>query len=185
MAMIVYLPDAPVIEGELNYIQQAQAMQLRRIVRTVIGRSTLLNPIVPTGTGVADEMLLHTENGIFYAAVDGIVKTVSAYDNPITGLKHAGGNRLQLPTYGTAGRKDLVYLELWFEEVMAVGAAGTTDTTVYRHGMVHGFIDTNNIRVATYGDLTETTRRVQLRGKIRTSANMQTVAGMKNRAILS
>lgn len=167
MSMIVYLPDTPVIEGEENYQQQLTALQMRRIVRTIIGRSTLLNQINPSATGNDNELRLHTENGIFYAAIDGIVKTVAAYDNPVSGTRTEGGNRVRLPDHTTSGRVDLVFLEIWFEEVMAANAPGTADTTVYKNGMVHGFVDVNNIRVSSYQDLSETTRRIQLRGKIR------------------
>lgn len=178
MAMIAYLPDAPVIEGELNYQQQLTAMHLRRMVRTIIGRSTLLTPISPSATGLPNEIRLHTEDTMFHAAVNGIVKTVYAYDNPVSGSKTEGGNRVILPDYLSAGRKDLVYLEIWFEEVMNPTAEGTADTTVYRYGMVHGFTDTNNIKVTSYGELKETTRRVQLRGQIKSVAGTESLIGV-------
>lgn len=178
MSMILFLPDSPVLEGEDNYQQQLQAMQMRRIVRTVVGPMTLLSPITPTATGVSNEIRLTAENETFYAAINGIIKTVAAYDTPVSGAKVEGGNRVTLTDWTVAGRQDLVYLEIWFEEVMSPTAVGTADTTVYKHGMVHGFTDFNNLRVTSYGELHETARRIQLRGKIRTAPGTNTVQGL-------
>jgi hypothetical protein len=185
MSMIVYLPDSPVIEGELNYQQQLVWMQIRRVIRSIIGSSVLLTPIQPVATGESNEIRLHTSNQPFFVALDGMVKTVYAYDEPIGGTKLEGGNRVTLPDYSFAGREDLVYLECWLEEVMNDEATGTADKLIHRYGMVHGFTDENNIKVTSFNELSETTRRVQLRGRIRTLSGNLDLTGVGARDSVS
>jgi len=184
-SMVVFQPEQPILEGELNLLQQAQNRRLRDLLRGTYPKGGVMKDLSPAATGQANEIRLHTQNQAFYAMLDGLMKSVYAYDDPASGSGATeGGNRVTLPTYTSGTYDELVYLEVWFEEVMASsGGTGTdsggspaaADTVVYQHGMEGDFTLENDIAVDAV-PLPETTRRVQLRGQVKV-AQASTLAG--------
>jgi hypothetical protein len=80
----------------------------------------------------------------------------------------SGMNKVILASPPVSGtRDDLVYLEVWFQEVGYAGNVDQVDSTIYKNGGVNSGTSTNTLyddRVAE-----ETSRRVQLRWRITTA----------------
>lgn len=184
-SLVHFQPEQPVLEGELNLLQQASNRRTRDLLRGIYPDGGVLKDLNPTATGTANEIRLHTQNQPFYAILDGIMKAVYAYDDPASADPSVGGNRITLPAHGGGTYDELVYLEVWFEEIKSpeggVGVLGDASTTVYDYGMTGQFSHENDIRVAGV-PLPETTRRVQLRGEIRVTAG-NTLTGVLARDI--
>lgn len=190
---VIFQPEQPVLEGELNLLQQASNTRQRNLMRAQFGPGGVFRDIYPTATGVANEIRLHTAGQPFSAVIDGLVKQVYAYDTPATATADLTQNRVTLPAYTSGTYQDLVYLEVWFEEIKSPdGAAGTdgdglpasADTIVYHYGMDNGFTLENDLQVPTV-PLDETTRRVQLRGQIRVLAGATNLANQSARGSAS
>ena len=179
-SLVYFQPERPVLEGELNLIQQTANRRLRDLLRGIYPAGGVLKSFAPSATGTANEIRLHTLNKPFYAIFDGLMKPVYAYDDPAGGSPSVGGNRVTLPAYTAGSYDELVYLEVWFEEVMSPegdsGPGGTADTVVYQYGMVGNFTLNNDIKVPVV-PLAESTRRVQLRGQIKV-VQASTLAGV-------
>ena len=172
-SLVYFQPERPVLEGELNLLQQATNRRLRDLLRGIYPAGGVLKDLAPGATGVANELRVHTQNQPFFAILDGIMKPVYAYDDPPGGGATVGGNRVTLPAYTSGTYDELVYLEVWFEEVMGTeggsGDLGTASVSVPQWGMVANFNFNNDIKVGVV-PLSETSRRVQLRGQIKTVA---------------
>ena len=179
-SLVYFQPERPVLEGELNLIQQTANRRLRDLLRGIYPAGGVLKSFAPSATGTANEIRLHTLNKPFYAIFDGLMKPVYAYDDPASSSPSVGGNRVTLPAYTAGSYDELVYLEVWFEEVMSPegdsGPGGTADTVVYQYGMVGNFTLNNDIKVPVV-PLAESTRRVQLRGQIKV-VQASTLAGV-------
>ena len=177
---VFFQPERPVLEGELNLMQQSANRRMRDLLRGIYPKGGVLKAFVPSATGVTNEVRVHTENAPFYAVLDGIMKPVFAYDDPAVASPAVGGNRITLPAHTGGSYDELVYLEVWFEEIKSpegdAGPAGDADTTVYQYGMVGNFTLSNDILVSAV-PLAETTRRIQLRGQIKV-ATASTLAGI-------
>lgn len=174
-AMLVFQPEQPVLEGELNLLQQAANLRMRDLLRGLYPSGGVLREYNPSATGNPNEVRVHTENKKFYAILDGIMKPSYGYDDPQSGAFTQGGNRIKLPEWTGGVYNEVVYLEVWFAEVMApTGGTGVdsnanpvdASTVVNEFGMVANRTLNNDIAVAGV-PLVETTRRVQLRGQLR------------------
>lgn len=169
--MVLMQPGRPVAAGELNMVQQSANANVRNALRRLLGTAPVLlgGPLATASGGVADQIRLHTTDVPFTVAFDGLVKTVFAYDQGSSPTR--GGNRVNLPAWTVSGRNDLVYMEVWFEEIQAGTSAGTASEVVYDHGMVGNFTLPNDLRISQI-DLNETTRRVQMRAQIKSIAGV-------------
>lgn len=168
--MILFQAERPIADGELNQLQLSENILRRKLLRSILPDVGIMGAFTPAPTGVPNELRLNPEGVSTAVVVDGIIKTLYAYDDPVdAATKGRAKNRIKLPNFTAEGQGDIVYLEVWFEEIQAPKSAGLASTTVYDTGMVGNFTLTNTLLPSEI-PLTETTRRVQLRGKL-TAAN--------------
>lgn len=183
-AMILGQQGDALLDSELNLIQkhlhQARRDTLRLIftsgfrTRGAFDFSRVAQ--YPTGflMGLSDGMYLG------YPVTVGNAHQVEPVAEP---------NLIQFPAPPAAGtRTDLALLELWFAEVAPANAADTVSQNVYLHGGVDSGTLPNDLRdlnlpprypqamTATSALPRETTRRVQLRWRLRTVAGVDLVA---------
>lgn len=167
-SLLVFQPERPIADGELNQVQLMQNLARRDVLRALLPSTGLFSEIYPTlSTSVPNELVLHTEGQPFQIVIDGVIKNILNYDNPVSATPDKNRNRIRLPEFLTAGQEDLVYIELWNEEVEASTSIGEATKVVYEKGNVGNFTLPNNIRISEI-PLNETSRRVQLRAEIKT-----------------
>jgi hypothetical protein len=156
MVMVEFPWDAPLLEVELNEMQKIQ-----NEARAAMFRSQMHSGVIdlPTPT-----FSTSTPNGFvipkFKALINGYPITVQNY-----GGQTDGSNLVTLPAPDTTGsREDLVFLEAWFEEV-------DFSEAIKQYGNADGAVTiTNDLKDGRIG--AETTRRIQLKWRLRTVAGV-------------
>lgn len=168
-SMLVFHPDRPVVEGELNLMQQVQNNRLRNVLRALFQRITFItrNEVVISD---ADYVRLAPVGSYTHLVYDGMVKTLGGFDLN-SGAYVENGNRIPLTPYTSGTQIDWVAVELWFEEVRNPSGSDPVSTDVYRNGIYTGDLLTNDIKVDNVALHDETTRRVQLRARFRATTD--------------
>lgn len=164
--------DAYIMEDEFNLMQMMMNEARADIVRQqahsgVLALDTILNSAASTAPGAVYGNRTDILNGVwvkrFSALINGYRLTIDGSGN--NGSADSAVVLPAPPTYGV--REDLVFLEAWFQEVSsAAGVGGATDAQVYRYGGANSGTLANDLMDNRKN--AETTRRVQLRWRIRT-----------------
>ena len=114
--MLLKEQGVPLLDDELNFMQEAQLAQLRRVVSTFLGDGSPDNGFLIVGTGATNNFTVKAGK----ISTDGWV-TVLGADSSYTGQPAA---QQGLTTPGV-NRADKVYLDIWHEEI-----DGTEDTAI-------------------------------------------------------
>ena len=156
-SMVAFQQAKPLLDSELNLVQQIQNKLRADLVRT------MLKPGIITlnmETNITDKKnTVRLSNGL--ANMNGWFINLygqNRNDNKSDVIFPAA------PYNGT--REDLAFLECWFEEVAPTGSPEDDSENVYKYGGVNSGTVANDILDPTAED--ETTRRIQLRWNIRT-----------------
>ena len=160
-SMVAWQQAKPILDSELNLMQQIQNQIHADYLRTMLTSGIIS---LDLATNVTDKLnALRISNAV--AHVNGWL--VNLY----------GANRTDnasdivfpaAPYSGT--REDLAFAEVWFEEVAPTGSPEDDDESVYRHGGVDSGTVANDLQDSVAGD--ETSRRIQLRWRIRTISDV-------------
>lgn len=158
--MVVFQPGRPIEAGELNFAQQVVNHNIRNLVRLLAPRPSV--NVALSGAGVATNNTIRLHTSPFTLTVDGLIKYIDD-----TGHVEDQPLHVTLPAWTANGRIDTVLAELWFEEIQSATSGGTSSADVPVGGR-EGSTNTlpNDIRIPAI-DLSETTRRTQLRWRIR------------------
>ena len=159
--MALFQQAKPPLDSEVNLLQQIQNHLRAEMFRNIISSGILS---MTCYAGVTDvKNCIRLENTV--AVVDGYVLGIN------------GSNRsdslsdIVFPESPyTGSREDLAFLEVWFQEVAPSGSKEDDDENVYKYGGKDSGTLTNDLEDSIAG--AETTRRVQLRWKIRTVSDI-------------
>lgn len=164
-SLVAFQQGKPPLDSEINLMQQIQNELRANIVRTMI-KSGILQMSVTTGVIDKKNCIRLTNTQV---NVNGwLVKVFGANRNDtVSDIVLA-----EAPYSGS--RYDLVFLECWFEEVEPADSPESISQSVYKYGGVNSGTIPNDIKDDIAGD--ETTRRVQLRWRIRTASDVDFVA---------
>ncbi|WP_051275780.1 hypothetical protein [Desulfovirgula thermocuniculi] len=162
---VMFQQGKPPLDSEVNLLQQIQ-----NHLRAQIMRQLMPSGIVSLGaltTGVTSPLNC-LRLGETYALVNGWLVKIAGANRSDT------ANDIIFPEAPISGyRDDLAFVEFWFEEVAPTGSPETDSENVYKYGGVQSGTLTNDLQDTTIGD--ETTRRIQLRWRIRTVADVDFV----------
>ena len=154
--MVLFQQGKPVLDSELNLAQNVQSQRHAQLIRDThpsgfVNLSEMENnPSNLTQWRTKEEMVAYV-NGYRVVIPAGTVMPVSA-----------------APT--TGAREDLIFLEVWLEELAPTANPENTLSTVKQHGNVDGTTLTNDLVDTNVND--ETSRRVQVRYRIRNHENV-------------
>jgi hypothetical protein len=174
--MVVFEEDKPVRNGDLNLVSQNGFIRLRNAVTqlmtsgwTVLGalHGSPTAPAVSNAISVGDSWFNGQANLVHVANPDG--------SNPTP-----GASVFVLPAPPSSGtRLDLVYLELWVQEVAGVGSTdnggtNSVDRNLYKYGGIANQTYPNGIywNDGTLPVPTEPVRYFQLRWALRVQTNV-------------
>lgn len=155
-SMVEFGNGAKLLEVELNEMQKIQRHALAEFYRSQMNSGVIDFPAVIPGASTLNGFTIPA----FTALVNGYKIKVSN-----AGGKTDGTNLITLPDPPTSGtRDDLVFLEAWFEEIDAT-------EVIKQYGNADGSVTiANDIMDTRLG--AETTRRIQLKWRIRTVAGV-------------
>ena len=160
-SMVAFEQAKPPLDSEINLMQQVQnqlrADALRNLlspgfisINVTAGITDVLNTIRISGA------VAHV-NG-WLATLNGANRTDSSSDAIFSAAPYSGT------------REDLLFSEFWFQEVAPSGSREDDDESVYKYGGVQSGTLQNDLQDPVAG--AETTRRIQLRWRIRTVADI-------------
>lgn len=157
----IWQKQKPWLEQENNLMVAALLEAIRQFEKGLVG-SGFLEAGLYSYPGAADSTFRMAESRV---AVDGMSLHVSDPDN-----SHL--NNIVLPA-PTGVRNDLAFLEVWVAEIARTGAT-FGNTSIYKQGGVGNGTYANDIQDPTMAALSilETTRRRQIRWRIRTKATV-------------
>ena len=156
-SMVAFQQAKPLLDSELNLVQQIQNKLRADLVRTMLKPGIIT---INMETNITDKKnTVRLSNGL--ANMNGWF--INLYG------QNRNDNKSDIifpaaPYNGT--REDLAFLECWFEEVAPTGSPEDDSESVYKYGGVNSGTVANDILDPTAED--ETTRRIQLRWNIRT-----------------
>ena len=164
---VMWQQGKPPLDAELNLLQQLQNHL----------RAEWMRKLYPSGIMEAGEItggLTSPLNAIRLAESWAVVR---GWLIRVAGANRNGTdnqNDILFPDAPVSGqREDLAFLEVWFEEVAPTGSPEQDSEDVYKYGGVQSGTVNNDLLDLTIGD--ETTRRIQLRWRIRTVADVDFV----------
>lgn len=160
-SLVAFQQAKPLLDSELNLMQQIQNNLRAEILRTVMSSGIVSMDIQ---TGVTDKKnTLRISNAI--ACIHGWLLTLSGAN------RSDAASDIIFPAAPNSGRReDLAFLECWFEEVAPSGSPEDDDENVYKYGGIASGTLANDLQDNVAGD--ETTRRIQLRWNIRTVSDI-------------
>ena len=156
---VYFQQQRPLVPAEVNLLQDVVSERRREgvgvvtrpgfVKRTSLSAPTLLSLIIPEDYAVINGETIHVIDG------SGSPVAVTISDRPV------GAN-----TY------DIVFLEAWYAEVAALGTSGGASTTLPANGQAGDALDLASDSLYVIKDplvtsVPETTRRIQLRWRIR------------------
>ncbi|WP_422448175.1 hypothetical protein [Thermoanaerobacterium sp. DL9XJH110] len=164
-AAIMFQQGKPPLDAEINLLQQIQNHLRAQIIRQLMPSGILSLGALTTGVTSPLNCLRLGET---YAIVNGWLVKIAGANRSDT------ANDIIFPDAPISGyRDDLAFIEFWFEEVAPTGSPEVDSESVYKYGGVQSGTQTNDLMDTTIGD--ETTRRIQLRWRIRTVADVDFV----------
>lgn len=159
---VILQQGKPPLDAEFNLLQQVQNHLRAQLFRQLMPSGIIALGALTTGVTTTLNCLRLAET---YALVNGFLVKVAGANRADT------SNDIIFPDAPVAGyRDDLAFVEFWFEEVAPTGSPETDSENVYKYGGVQSGTQANDLQDNTIGD--ETTRRIQLRWRMRTVADV-------------
>lgn len=164
LALVYIQQQKPLVPAELNYAQQI-ANEARRLLANNVSRPGFFNRDAFSSSGtslVVPESWVNANGEVLHVAT-GLGTTGSPYTTVTVPLTAA-------PSSGSAW--DVVFLEMWYAEVAAIGAPDAASKNLWANGQVNAATDLASqssyaIKEPLVTAVSETTRRVQIRWRIR------------------
>jgi len=145
------------VDSELNLLQQVVGEATRILLKGLMG-SGAASSWSPATNATANTIKLHQGPNLMPLIVDGRLVQVGDPD-----AANALIATLSAPP-GGGTRDDLVFVEVWYEEVQPTAAPESVSSTVYKLGGVGNATIANDLIVI---DGAESTRRIQCRWRLR------------------
>lgn len=156
-AMVAFQQAKPILDSELNITQQVQnhlrAEMLRKTLSAGFLSMTATAGITDVKNAIRISGAVAHANG-WLLAVNGANRSDSQSDVIFPAAPYSGS------------RDDVAFLECWFQEVAPSGSPEDDDENVYKYGGTQSGTLQNDLADSVAGD--ETTRRIQLRWRLRT-----------------
>lgn len=166
---LLFQQNRAVADSELNLAQQIPAEHWRAAWSAMAGSGWKAAPTPATG-GSANLAVVHAGAQPLHAVVDGALVEVRGSDGTTT-----VSIGLDAPP-GAGTRTDLVYLEVWWEEVQPTTSPEGASPLVYNRGDVRNLTLLANDLIVL--GATETARRVQQRQRLRYATGRSDLAGL-------
>lgn len=162
-SMVLWQQGKPIADAELNLVQQIQNNERAEYLRTMYHSGFFTAPKI-----LEKPILEHIKYGENKLVIDGVHALVNGYqincDDEIVIDMGVAPKKSYISCTGEIGyRNDLVYLEVWFDEI------SPTDY-VYKDGNIAGIKVENDLKDTMFND--ETTRRVQCKFAIRVAKDI-------------
>lgn len=155
--LVAFQQAKPILESELNLMQQIQNKLRADILRTIMSSGIISMDV---HAGITDKKNTLRISGAM-ACVNGWLLTLSGSN------RNDAASDIVFPAAPNSGsREDLAFVECWFEEVAPSGSPEDDDENVYRYGGIASGTLANDLQDNVAG--AETTRRIQLRWNFRT-----------------
>ena len=168
---VVFQQGKSILDFDLNVMQDIIAKNQQRFVQSIYKSSGFLtNPNIPIGTLSSNTLTIQKS----FVNIQGNIFTIASAANVST-------NSQMTVTIDSTNVNTFVWLEAWYQEVVPTAALGETissnalvtetkNATIYKYGGTDTADNaiTNIITDPVFG--AETTRRIQLRWRLRTSA---------------
>ena len=165
LTAIMFQQGKPPLDAEINLVQQVQNHLRAQMLRQLMPSGILALGASTTGVTSPLNCLRLADS---YALVNGFIARLAGANRSDT------ANDILFPDAPISGyRDDLAFAEFWFEELAPTGSPETDSENVYKYGGVQSGTQTNDLQDTTIGD--ETTRRIQLRWRIRTVTDVDFV----------
>lgn len=160
-AMVAFQQAKPILDSELNVTQQMQNHLRAEVLRKTLSPGFLSMNVA---TGITDvKNAIRISGAVAHAngwllAVNGANRDDSQSDVIFPAAPYSGS------------REDVAFLECWFQEVAPSGSPEVDDENVYKYGGTQSGTLQNDLMDSVAGD--ETTRRIQLRWRLRTVSDI-------------
>lgn len=162
-SMVVFQQGKPPLDSEINLMQQLQNYARAELVRRMI-HSGCLN-IAELEFGLDNKLKFKEKQEMYVNGYKIVIPEgyeIELTEPPTESFVSVTGKK--------GYREDLIFLEAWFEEVAPAGNPEGTDSNVYQYGAENYTTLTNDLQDTSIGD--ETTRRIQLRWRIRVAEDI-------------
>lgn len=166
--MTMFQQGKPPLDSEVNLVQQNQNHLRAEFIRAILSSGFLS---IDAAAGITDRLSsLRLRNAV--CNVNGyLVKLYGANRADTDANSETVESDVIFPEAPYSGmRYDLAFAEFWLEEVKPEESPESNSSAVYRYGGVQSGTLPNDLQDAVAGD--ETTRRIQLRWRIRTLSDV-------------
>ena len=156
-SMVMFQQAKPILDSEVNLIQQNQNQLRADILRNILSPGLLS---IQVTTGVTD-----VKNSI---RISGAIANINGWLLALKGANRtdASSDILFSPAPYSGTREDLAFLEAWFQAVAPSNTSEDDDENVYKYGGVNSGTFANDLQDNVAG--AETTQRIQFRWRLRT-----------------
>lgn len=156
-SMVLFQQAKPILDSEVNLIQQNQNQLRADILRNILSPGLLS---IQVTTGVTD-----VKNSI---RISGAIANINGWLLALKGANRtdASSDILFSPAPYSGTREDLAFLEAWFQAVAPSNTSEDDDENVYKYGGVNSGTFANDLQDNVAG--AETTQRIQFRWRLRT-----------------
>ena len=156
-SMVLFQQAKPILDSEVNLIQQNQNQLRADILRNILSPGLLS---IQVATGVTD-----VKNSI---RISGAIANINGWLLALKGANRtdASSDILFSPAPYSGTREDLAFLEAWFQAVAPSNTSEDDDENVYKYGGVNSGTFANDLQDNVAG--AETTQRIQFRWRLRT-----------------
>jgi hypothetical protein len=162
---VIFQQGKKPVDAEFNLLQHAIGERQRLMLKGLFGSGLAAVPATVDGTS-ANVATLHNGPSLLPFLIDGRIVLVGDPDNSNKATVSCGSP----PGAGT--RDDLIFLEVWYEEIQPLGSPEAATATIYKLGGEANSTLTNDLIVI---DGVESTRRIQMRWRFRVPTGLDKV----------